>query len=134
MKESILDITDRLAVLEVVNKYSLVVDDRRWDELTDVFTEDGMFDASRSGYQVVRGTAALRRHMETADHPNAHHVTNSVITEIGSDSVRVHSKVVTVRRGGAATTGDYYDVVVRTAAGWRLREKVAVPRGRDDKA
>jgi hypothetical protein len=123
-----MDIADRLAIHELVANYSHVVDDKRWDDLDLVFSEDGVFDATDRGYALVQGLAHLRTHMETARHPIAHCITNVVLREIDSDTVESHSKMVAVRTGGVTSTSDYYDLCVRTPDGWRIRRKVAKPR------
>ena len=123
-----MDIADRLAIHELVAEYSHVVDDKRWDDLGLVFSEDGVFDATDRGYPLAEGMDRLRAHMKTAHHPLAHCVTNVVLTEIDADTVEVHSKLIAVRVGGVATTSDYHDLVVRTPDGWRIRRKVTKPR------
>jgi len=122
-----MDVTDRLAIHEVVAQYSHMVDDKRWDDLGLVFSDDGVFDATDRGYPLAQGMTQLRAHMETAQHPLAHCITNVVLREIDADTVEAHSKMIAVRVGGVATTSDYYDLVVRTPDGWRIRRKGAKP-------
>jgi len=40
----------------------------------------------------------------------------------------VHSKFIAFANDGSIHTGDYFDLVVRTDAGWRLKVRKAVPR------
>ena len=119
---------DTLAIHELITKYSHVVDGRAWADLDALFTKDGIFDASSVGYPVVEGMLALRHHMETADHPIAHIVTNIVLRDIDRDTVAAASMVLTPTQDGLMAPGDYRDIIVRTAVGWRFRKRAAIAR------
>ncbi|TML12745.1 MAG: hypothetical protein E6G39_11390 [Actinobacteria bacterium] len=57
-----------------------------------------------------------------------HLTTNIVIEELARDSAQVHSKYIAFAQDGGIQTGDYFDAVIRTDAGWRLKVRKAVPR------
>jgi hypothetical protein len=123
---------DRLAIHELIARYSHVIDGRQWDKLHTIYTPDGAFDASQRGYPVAEGLDAVTELMKVANHPMAHHATNVVLSPIDSDTVKGAVMVITVRAGGAAATGDYRDLIVRTPAGWRFRKRTASLRNDDD--
>ena len=57
-----------------------------------------------------------------------HLTTNIVIEEFARDSAQVHSKYIAFANDGGIQIGDYFDIVIRTDAGWRLKVRKAVPR------
>lgn len=125
-----LDVGDRLAIHELLGLYGHLIDLRRWSELDAVFTPDAVFDATAFGGKVTHSLPELLEHWtsDLAMHPLAHHATNIVVTEGPDGVVRVLSKVIGVGAKGRVGSGTYHDVVVRTAGGWRLAHRIAVPR------
>lgn len=118
---------DRLEILELSARYCNMVDDKQWDALDAVFTPDATFDSSAFGRPIQHGLDAIHDLFTTMDHPLAHHITNTTLDPVDADTVRVHSKWL-VLFPERIVSGDYRDVVVRAAAGWRIREKVVTPR------
>jgi hypothetical protein len=129
-----LDTADRIAIHELLGLYGHLIDQRRWSDLDRVMTHDVVFDATAFGQDVTHTLAELLA-VWTADlsiHPLAHHVTNIVITEDSDGTVRVLSKAIGVGRNGRVLSGSYEDVVVRTAAGWRVGHRIALLRRPED--
>ncbi len=121
---------DRLAIHELLALYGHLIDQRRWDELDQVFTEDIVFDATSFGRPVTTSLGDLAREWagNLAAHPLAHHATNIMVSQDADGTVRVLSKVLGVGRNGRVGSGTYQDVVVRTPGGWRLAQRVATLR------
>lgn len=122
-----IDLADRLAVHELLGLYGHLIDQRRWNELEQVFTADVVYDATDFGQPVTRSLAGLQA-VWTGDltvHPLAHHATNIVVTEDPDGTVRVLSKGIGVGNRGRVGSVTYHDVVVRTAGGWRLAHRRA---------
>jgi hypothetical protein len=123
-----LDVGDRLAIHELLGLYGHLIDERRWDELHRVFTDDVVYDATDFGMPVTRSLDELVAEWTSeagmARHPLAHHATN-VVVEAADDEVRVRSKGLGVGAGGRVGSVTYDDVVVRTEAGWRLASRTA---------
>jgi 3-phenylpropionate/cinnamic acid dioxygenase small subunit len=129
-----LDVNDRLAIHELLGLYGHLIDERRWDELDQVFTADAVYDATDFGQAVTTSLADLLAHW-TSDltiHPLAHHATNIVVSEDPDGTVRVHSKGLGVGRKGRVGSATYDDVAVPTAAGWRLARRTARLRRSED--
>ncbi|HEX4658404.1 MAG TPA: nuclear transport factor 2 family protein [Streptosporangiaceae bacterium] len=126
-------VEDRLAIYELLSLYGHLIDQRRWADLAQVFTEDVVFDASSFGDPVTTSARELiqRWSSDLWMHPLAHHVTNIVITEDSDAVVRVQSKAIGVGRKGRVGSATYDDVVVRTPEGWRLSKRIAVLRRAD---
>ena len=125
-----LAVADRLAIHELLALYGHLIDDRRWDELDQVFADDLVFDASDFGIEITRSRSELIEvwmRPETA-HPLAHHATNVVVIEDADGTVRVRSKGIGVGAGGRVGSVTYDDVVVRTPDGWRMASRRAVLR------
>jgi SnoaL-like domain len=127
-----IELADRIAIHELLALYGHLIDERRWDELDQVFTPDVIYDATSFGQAVTTSLAELVAHWTSEDgmrrHPLAHHATNVVITEDEDGSVRVLSKGLGVGGTGKTGSATYRDVVVRTPAGWRLARREAVWR------
>jgi 3-phenylpropionate/cinnamic acid dioxygenase small subunit len=121
-----LDAKDLIEIEMMLALYGHILDERDWDALDQVFTEDIVFDASDSGLGVLRGIAAIvDAWKEPFDgHPLGHYMTNVVIAEDEDGTVRARSKHLGTRVG-QITLMTYTDVVRRTPAGWRLAERVA---------
>ena len=103
-----LDVGDRLAIHELLGLYGHLIDERRWNELDQVFTADAVYDASDFGHQVTTSLADLIAHW-TSDlsmHPLAHHATNIVVIEDADGTVerslnpaRLRPRFAGLRRG-----------------------------------
>lgn len=122
-----IDVGDRLAIHELLGLYGHLIDQRRWDELDQVFTTDVVYDATDFGHAVTQSLADLHAHWtgDPSIHPLAHHATNIVVTEDADGTVRVLSKGIGVGNKGRVGSVTYHDVVVRTPRGWRLTSRRA---------
>jgi hypothetical protein len=117
-----IDIADRLAIHELLGLYGHIIDERRWQDMELVFSDDLVYDATDFGHGITRTLDELRNHWsgDESIHPLAHHATNIVVTEDADGTVRVLSKGIGVGRKGRVGSAVYRDVVVETPAGWRL--------------
>ena len=130
--------TDRQQDLEDLHalgvRYAQYVDQRRGDELGDVFAADAVWDGSATGFGRHVGRDAIIAFMRRgAEHTAAsmHCVANQLIEHIdGDDAVgshalfgerRLHDGAVHQFRSLAR------DRYVRTTDGWRIRERVVTP-------
>ena len=114
---------DIVAVHQLFALYGHVIDERDWDSLDTIVTEDVHFDATGIGGPEFHSRAEWRAYLEKVWAPVAHHMTNVFARPGGSsDEASVHAKFLTVMPDGTCHTGDYLDTAVRTPAGWRIRE------------
>lgn len=107
---------DAAEIHHVLAVYAQVVDNRAWDHVGDVFTDDAII-----------GDAGLDGFMERVRsvHPyHPHYTTDSVLHARADGTVRAWSKYVIVRTDGSIASGDYLDSLVRTEAGWRIAHRV----------
>ena len=122
-----LDLEDRLDLHELAARYGDNIDDRDWQALDRIFTEDAIFEV----IDLVRmeGLAEIKRYMhEEGRHPLAHLITNIHVAQ-DADGVRLRCRGVfpiSAPGGGPGHRvfhGSYYDRVVKTSAGWRIKER-----------
>jgi hypothetical protein len=124
---------DRLAIRELLALYGHVIDERQFSRVDELFTPDGRYDVSDFGQGVHHGPAAIAALWSDAGsrHPLAHHTVDVVIAEDGDGTVRALCKGIGLLADGRAGSVTYRDVVTKTAAGWRIAERVAVLRRAD---
>tara|TARA_R110002110_G_scaffold205066_7_gene417328 strand:+ start:487257 stop:487658 length:402 start_codon:yes stop_codon:yes gene_type:complete len=123
-----LTLEDKLELHEMAHRYGDIIDDKDWAALGRIFTEDAVFEVVN--LVTMTGLADIRRYMrEEGRHPLAHLITN-VYVEASPSGVRLCSRgvfPVNSSGGGAGHRvfyGSYYDEVVRTQEGWRVRHRI----------
>lgn len=120
---------DRLAIHELLAHYGHLLDDLAYDRYDELFTEDVVFDMSAYGQENLVSpqqiAAAFRGQISYA-----HISTNVVVEDLSLDSATVRSKYIAFANDGTINTGDYFDTVVRTPAGWRISHRRAAGRER----
>lgn len=129
--DTLLDPIDVTEIHQLLALYGHVIDDRRWDDLDQLFTDDAFFDASEFGSPITRSLAELKDMWAGDDvqHPVAHHATNIVVSQGDDGTVHVRSKGLGVLRSGKVASLTYRDELRMTPVGWRLARRVASPRG-----
>jgi hypothetical protein len=126
-----LSVEDRLDIHQLVSLYGHLIDDRAFDRLGEIFTDNATFDLSGFDGTRFEGLEAITHMMIHSDqHPLAHHATNVVIHD--GDPVRVHSKGIGVGKGGRVGSVVYRDVLEKTGSGWRIRERRCELRRAED--
>jgi 3-phenylpropionate/cinnamic acid dioxygenase small subunit len=123
---SLAEISDRLAVSDLLNRYATAMDSRNWDLLAACFTDDARLDYDTSGVfgrqDFVEHCAEGLARMKATQH----RVTNQVIT-LDGDQAQATSYVVAqhVRDNDATFTlgGTYHDDLVRTGDEWRIASR-----------
>jgi 3-phenylpropionate/cinnamic acid dioxygenase small subunit len=121
---------DRLELHELPGRYGDAIDDRDWERLGRIFTEDATFDLTDLGGPRLVGLAEIRRYMdEDAAHPQTHLMTNIYVDE-QADGAKMYFRIVARAKGGVFGTASYYDDVVKTPAGWRVKDRVISLRRR----
>ncbi|MBB5911875.1 3-phenylpropionate/cinnamic acid dioxygenase small subunit [Nocardia transvalensis] len=123
---------DRLAIHELLALHGHLSDAGAFDRMTEVFTDDVVYDMNEYGAGLVHGLAALRdMAIELGDrNPVGHHVTNIIIAATDGDTVLVRAKGIGVATDGTVGSVTYDDIVRRTPDGWRIAHRRVVPRRR----
>ena len=123
-----IDTTDIVLIEQLAYKYGHLVDARAWPRFDELFVPDAVVDYTLvNAPEVLTGLDAIVGYFESANHPAAHHVSNVWVEEHDGD-VRVWSKFWAPytresHRPKRWFGGDYEDVVVHTAAGWRFARR-----------
>ncbi len=134
------ELRDRFEIRELLERYSHTVDFMDWERLDTVFTDDATVDYSAlqdsfgDWPYFARGMPEIRRLYEIVIPPNygtLHHMSNHLIALYGDEGrVRTYMHV----GGGSAFAGVYLCGVVRTAAGWRIRDYAWAAHTRENPA
>lgn len=123
-----LSVEDRLAIEDVLERYSIALNNNDWDALGQVFTEDSVQEWSESSEgamsarmvgrkAIVNMVSSLPQYKAgTNDHLNV----NSVIWRDGTGTVRAWSYYVVPMPDKTVRAGEYLDVFVNTEDGWRI--------------
>lgn len=123
-----METSDLVAIQQLYALYGHVMDDCDWARLGDVFTEDCVFDATALGVPAMAGLGGIvAAHVSSRQTPLAHHVTNVLVDSVDGDRARVRAKALGIYSRGRAFSGVYEDELVRTAAGWRIANRVNRP-------
>ncbi len=125
-----LEPADRLELHELPGRYGDAIDDRDWDRLDTIFTDDAVFDLTDLGVPLLEGLEAIRVFMDRdAQHPRTHTMTNIYVdeTEVG---VTMNFRILALQPKGLVGTASYYDRVVKTEQGWRVQHRVTTRRRR----
>ena len=125
-----LKLEDKIELLELAGRYGDAVDDRDWPAMASIFTEDAVFLVPSLNAK-MDGLAAIQHYMEEAGklHPAAHLMTNIYSYEKDGEVHLRFRGILPMNRvaqdGSAAVLhGSYYDKVVKTEAGWRVKHRV----------
>lgn len=112
----------RLDIQELAAKYAYYCDHARWDQVVDLYTEDGVFDASTVYGQVYSGQAELRGFYENAPSAVAHHPTSQV-TEVREDGTATSSMKMIVLFPRQVFSIDYDWELAQAAGRWRITKQ-----------
>jgi hypothetical protein len=122
-----LTVEDRIAIHDLLVLYGFILDERLWDRLDMLFTDDVVFEASAFGMPPMNGIEDIRRAwLDLSVHPVAHHATNILILPGRAGVVRVASKGLGIDHKGRAHTIAYHDRLAHTEAGWRIAHRTAI--------
>ena len=125
-----LTVDDRVAITDLINLHGLYADSGQLDRFHDLFTADVAYDVSDAGGGVLRGVAAVIEagYALGAANPLAHHVTNTVLTELDDGRVHAWSKAIPIHPDHTCGSATYEDIVVHTAHGWRISHRTVRAR------
>jgi hypothetical protein len=122
---------DVIAIANVINLYALAVDTRQWDLFDRVFTSDVRTDFGGAAKwqdlsSLKRDFAAIHSPFRATQHTTTNHQV-AVNGEAANAISYVHGRFVREVTDGAdmfESCGWYDDKLLRTAAGWRIADRV----------
>ncbi len=125
---------DKIEIKEVLYRYSLMVDRRRWDLIPEVFSNDATIDYTTVGSGATKGPhKEMLAWLDESLKPwpmNLHFISNEII-EIEADRATstccFNAPMGRKKKDGSqlflTNAGYYNDQLVRTDAGWRICER-----------
>ncbi len=122
---------DIVLINQLVARYGHIVDAARWHMFPELFVPYAELDYTGAGApEVYHGIDAITGFFRGANHPSAHHCVN-VYVDDSDGLIRVTSKFFSPYTRASHVPprwkgGNYFDVVVSTAAGWRFRSRTCV--------
>ena len=132
MPMSMEEISDRLEIQDLMVRYSYAIDSRNWDALDDVFTPDAHIDYSVFGGSV--GNLAETKAFLTEAMPmftTLQHMVSGTTIAFDGDTATAKTQCHNPMTMGDTENPDlmvcglwYVDKLVRTPAGWRIKERV----------
>jgi len=134
-----LTVQDQLDLYALPARYGNAMDDRDWEALKTIFTHDALFEVLPSHYRMV-GLDGIIAHMERSTTHPVSHLTVNVAFEVKGDEVELRFRGL-LPVGEAPNQpapyrvafGFYYDTVVKTSEGWRVKRRVFTRAPRDMK-
>ena len=125
------EVSDRIAIIDVLNRYAQALDKRQWSLLDTVFTPDVEFDfgawQAESREDAVK---AIRSYLDDCG-PTQHLLGNYWVKVEGDEAEsRVYVRAFHVGIGAASGKtyemgGEYHDLLRRTPDGWRSAKRNA---------
>jgi SnoaL-like domain len=120
-------IEDKEAIRELFSEYCFRMDEFRFDELGQLFTEDGDWIAPYAQAHGPAEIAALMARNIPAEPRRKHFIMQSLIRLDGDRATARTSYLVLLQASGAglvpSVAGTYEDRLVRTTGGWRFRKR-----------
>lgn len=127
------DVADRLEIGELLARYGHALDERDWDGFRALFTPDATLDFTAFGGpsgDIETMIAFLEPILAVAS--ASHHMASNIAVDLAGDRAEVRSTAVVPMAFGHPDGGIlfnfsglwYRDHLVRTADGWRIRERV----------
>jgi 3-phenylpropionate/cinnamic acid dioxygenase small subunit len=133
---------DKDEIVDLVHRYSYLVDHQRYDELVELFVEDCVVDYGPGIGPPVRSRRALRAMFGGGAEARrgflvtSHHNANVLVTFESDDRASVLTSLYAWHLAPNGATpriwGYYHDVAARTTSGWRLAERQLRVAGNED--
>lgn len=132
---STLEISDHLEITQVIQRYGKALDEKKYDLLNKVFTQDAEL-VYLLGEQLIKlpfsESDNLFKQFLTRCFWTSHLISNPVI-ELNGDAAESRSHVtathIQVKNDGSRNTwivsGAYEDQLTRTSSGWRIKKRIA---------
>lgn len=128
-----IDLENRMAIHELIARYSHLIDGREYDAWVQCFTPDG---ALHSAVGVAAGHEALRAfasdyEARRARMPNARHYITNLAIDLDGDraTARSYVQITSSEPRGVRVvfTGQYDDRLVRVDGAWKFKERRGIP-------
>ncbi len=123
-----LTLADSEEIRRLFARFSHAFDNGDEQALGLVFDEHGTIELARTGAR-FEGLAAIVKFSQDLGPASPDHQTVDIVLSVDQDgTVRARSRYLVILADGSFHNGDYFDVLVRTPAGWRISYRRSVPR------
>jgi hypothetical protein len=130
LEKVVQELADRAEIIDLESRKGRYADEKRFDDLADVHTEDFVV-LMRDGTMRLEGLKAVveqgRKNLSEFD--RIQHVITNVLVDFNGDTAKIRANVIATHVRDAAdpssvwiVKGYYTDEAVRTAKGWRLAQ------------
>ena len=138
MDETLRAQADRLAIIDVIDRYGIAVDAGDWERLKSCFTPDAVVHFSTTALNgpdaVVEFIAAATAGMPVQQHLLGNHEV-TIEGDRATASTYLHATQIEPGGEGIVNLGGVYrDVLVRSGGGWKIRERTLTPGWRERRA
>ena len=123
--------SDHRAIEMLFLRYSNMIDERQISRVAEVFTSDARYDLEAFGLGKAVGLEAIATILRRDNVHPLMHITVNIEVEETDGTVRAFSRCVAILADGRTNLATYHDILVNTAEGWRIAERVIVPRTPD---
>ena len=110
------------AIREVLARYCFYLDGGQFEQMAELFTEDGTW---HTAFGVAKGRAAiadLARKLRAGDPPRGVHLVTNIVIELNGDTARVSSNWMVAENSSAGprvgSAGGYADQMVKQESRW----------------
>ncbi|MEU0934080.1 nuclear transport factor 2 family protein [Embleya sp. NPDC005971] len=127
--ESTLTAEDVAGIHDTLARFAHVFDNDEIANLDRVFTDDAVIENTIGGGYTIDGLASARQFTGRRSPDTPDHQTLDIVLLVDEGgTVRARSRYIATLIDGEVHGGDYYDILERTARGWRIKYRVSVPR------
>jgi 3-phenylpropionate/cinnamic acid dioxygenase small subunit len=121
-------VEEKEAIRDVLSAYCFYMDDGKFDQWADLFSEDAVFEAGPQGK--MQGRAAIKDFIVKAvptqgEGPARKHCTMNSMIQVNGTEAKVDSYIIVVREAdqGIMTSlaGRYEDLLVKQGETWRFK-------------
>ncbi|MCF2533154.1 nuclear transport factor 2 family protein [Yinghuangia soli] len=125
-------IADRFEITDLISRFALLLDEKRWDDAATVFAGDVAVHSPRGGELHGIGDVVGFIRRNEVEGQQTQHTTTDVLVDLDGDQAAVRTNGITYYyRDGEAPhfTGGLRQqlTAIRTPAGWRIREIRIMP-------
>lgn len=120
---------DRVAIRELIDRWSDAVNERDWKALATCFTDDGEWNVGQPFSFDLKGNDAIVQSVSTEVEKQSFVIQtgHSVVIQVHGDTATARSTMHEFMRNsegvGMQMWGTYYDDLLRTVAGWRFKRR-----------
>ena len=108
----------------LINLYANLNDAARWDEVADLYAEDGLMTRPTAPDAPVVGRAAILAGFTARAARTTRHICSNIVIDVESaTAARGRSAMLLFTGGPAPLVGGFDDRFVLTADGWRFSER-----------